>query len=133
FSTDTKRGFKFLGIIENVREIEVDDPSTGTPKLEILITGKSFAKVFDTNIFFNPVVNQAAIQTVLGASFLNDSSKSLKPLSQNSPDKVIKRLIKFYLGSQLAALSAANENWYVPPRLAQFIKGPEKNKAIGKS
>lgn len=126
-------GLKMLGIIENVRELEVDDPGSALPRLEFVITGRSFGKVFDTNIFFNPVINQAAMQTVLGVDFVKDSSGTVKPLSGNTPDSVIKRVSKFYLGGSGSARSQANENWYIPQSVAQLFKGNVKNKPLSKS
>src|SRR5690606_538788 len=90
-------GLKMLGIIENVRQLEIDEPGSALPRLEFVITGRSFGKVFDTNIFFNPVVNQAAMQTILGVDFVKDSSGTIKPLAGNTPDAVIKKVAKFYL------------------------------------
>lgn len=132
-SCDPKSGFKFLGIIENVREMESDDPNRGTPKLEILVTGRSFQKVFDTSLFFNPVVNKETIETVLGADFITDSSKTLKPLAGNTADQVVKRAISFYLRGKGTQRSFANENWYVPQSVAQVFKGFEKNKKLSRS
>lgn len=132
-SVTPESGLKMLGIIENVRELEVDDPGSALPRLEFVITGRSFGKVFDTNIFFNPVVNQAAMQTILGADFIQDSSKSVKPLSGNTPDAVIKKVAKFYLGGSGTTRSTANENWYIPNSVAQLFKGNQKNKPLSKS
>lgn len=132
-STAPESGLKMLGIIENVREVEIDDPGSGFPRLEFIITGRSFGKVFDTNIFFNPVINQAAMQTILGADFIQDSSKSVKPLSGNTPDSVIKRVSKFYLSGAGSSRSGANENWYIPNSVAQLFRGNQKSKALSKS
>lgn len=132
-SSSPASGLKFLGIIENVRMLESDDPVRGTPKLEILVTGRSFAKVFDTNLFFNPTINKELIETVLGADFIVDSSKSVPALSRNTADQVMRRIINFYLRGRGAARSAANENWYVPISVAQVFKGFEKNKRLSKS
>jgi len=126
-------GFKFLGIIENVRYIEVDNPGSASPRLEYIITGRSFGKVFDTNLFFNPVVNKSAA-ALLGAEFLKDSSKQLKGAGF-TPDQAVKKLLNFYFGGKLAASSLANENWYVPDSLIQTLKGTpaQKNKNLGRS
>jgi hypothetical protein len=132
-SNDPKSGLKFLGIIENVRYVEVDDPTKGSPRLEIVITGRSFSKVFDTNIFFNPIVNQQAIQAILGVDFNKDSSKSSKPLLGNTADSVMKRIINFYLRGSGSSRSTANENWYIPLSVARLFKGSEKNKPLGKA
>lgn len=126
-------GLKMLGIIENVRQLEIDEPGSALPRLEFVITGRTFGKVFDTNIFFNPVVNQAAMQTILGVDFVKDANSSVKPLSNNTPDSVIKRVARFYLGGSGAARSSANENWYIPQSVAQLFKGNVKNKPLSKS
>lgn len=132
-SCTPESGLKMLGIIENVRELEVDDPGSALPRLEFIITGRTFGKVFDTNIFFNPVVNQAAMQTILGVDFVKDSNGTVKTLSSNTPDAVIKRVAKFYLGGSGSTRSSANENWYIPQSVAQLFKGSIKNKPLSKS
>lgn len=126
-------GLKMLGIIENVRELELDEPGSALPRLEFVITGRTFGKVFDTNIFFNPVVNQAAMQTILGIDFVKDSNGTVKTLSNNTPDAVIKRVTRFYLGGSGSTRSTANENWYIPQSIAQLFKGNIKNKPLSKS
>lgn len=132
-STTSESGLKFLGIIENVQEVETDDPITGTPSLEILVTGRSFSKVFDSSLFHNPAINKQTVETVLGASFLSDSSKSLNSISDFTADQVIKRVLQFYLKGRGSELSAANENWYIPQSLAQAFKGFEKDKKAGRA
>lgn len=132
-SCTPESGLKMLGVIENVRMIELDDAGTGHPRLEFIITGRTFGKVFDTNIFFNPVVNQAAMQTILGVDFVKDSGTSIKPLSGNTPDSVIKRVVRFYLAGSGTTRSSANENWYIPQSVAQLFKGSVKNKPLSKS
>lgn len=131
-SASPKSGLKFIGIVENVRLLETDNSGTGTPRLDVMITGKSFAKVFETNIFHNPVVNQKDIEAVLGASFLSEASKSVKSVPGFSADSVIKKLLQFYLQGTGTAKSAANENWYVPQRLAQTLKGFDKTKRLSR-
>lgn len=131
--TTPESGLKMLGIIESVRQLEVDDPGSAFPKLEFVITGRTFGKVFDTNIFFNPVINQAAMQTILGVDFNQDSSGTVKALSSNTPDAVVKRVSRFYLGGSGTTRSSANENWYVPKTVAQLFKGSQKNKPLSKS
>ncbi len=126
-------GLKFLGIVENVRYVELDDPSSAAPSLEFVITGRSFAKVFDTNLFFNPVANQANIQSVLGAKFLSDASKTVNALSSNTVDTVIKKLVQFYLKGSGATFSEANQNWYVPDTLARSFKTNQKSKTISRA
>src|SRR5690606_30000453 len=48
--TGKNSGLKMVGIVENVRYVEVEDPATGAPRLEFLITGRDFGKVLDSNI-----------------------------------------------------------------------------------
>jgi len=133
-SASSDSGLKMIGIIETVRQIEIDDANSGQPRLEFIISGRSFGKVFDTNVFANPVVNQAAIQQVLGADFLTGGpDKVIKPLADNTPDSVIRKLAQFYLGSRGVARRTANEAWYVPQSVAQLLKGNDKNKSVGRS
>ncbi len=132
-SCTPESGLKMLGIIETVREIEVDDPGSAYPRLEFLISGRTFGKVFDSSIFFNPVINQSAMQTVLGADFLKDSSKIVRPLADNTPDAVVSRIAKFYLAGAGTTRSTANENWYVPKSVSQLFKGGAQSKKAGKS
>lgn len=132
-SNDKNSGLKFLGIVENVREIELDDPKTGVPRLDILVTGRSFAKVFDTNLFSNPLVNKELVETVLGADFISDGNKAIKPLERNTADQVITRIIQFYLKGSGTTRSFANENWYIPESVAQVFRGFEKNKKLSRA
>lgn len=132
-SNGKNSGLKFLGIVENVREIELDDPKTGVPRLDILVTGRSFSKVFDTNLFSNPLVNKELVETVLGADFISDGTKAIKPLERNTADQVITRIIQFYLKGSGTTRSFANENWYIPESVAQVFKGLEKNKKLSRA
>ena len=143
-STKSNSGFKMLGMIQNVRYIEVDDEKTGKPRLEYLITGQDFGSVFDMSIFFNPLLNQKSASTLLGANFLVDSIKSLKGAERGvfkglTPDDLISKLVGFYLGgtkgkSNLDALNSTNQDWYIPPELAkQFGKNIKRNKTLGVS
>lgn len=131
-STKPESGFKFLGVIENVRYIEQDNAGDGKPRLEYVITGSCFGKVFDTNVFFNPLLNQQAIQAILGADFLTDAGKKLKPIAGNTPDAVTKGLVNFFMGGKLASRTYANDNLYIPGTLAQQFKTNTSNKTGGK-
>jgi len=126
FSAEPSSGLKFLGIVENIRYIEMDNPEGGQPRLEYVITGRDFGKVFDMNVYFNPQVNQKTIATLLGAKFLADSADSVKgsdraSLSKFSPDLIMKKLLSFYLGGSLDALNSTNELWYVPKSLVKVF------------
>lgn len=125
-------GLKMVGIIENVRYTEIDDPETGRPTLGYVITGQDFGKVFTNSIFFNPILNPETVNTFLGAKFLANSIKALKGserptalLSELNPQNVIKKLLGFYLGkgrdqggANLDALNSTNQAWYIPPSMA---------------
>lgn len=144
-STKSSSGFKMLGVIQNVRYLETDDPETGKPRLEYLVTGVDFGSVFDSNIFFNPVLNQDAAKTLLGAQFLVDSLKSVKGSERADPasgtdglsaDNLIKKLIGFYLGDRgtnLDDLSSTNQPWFVPPFLAKTFGVQVRAKQRGAS
>lgn len=132
-NTKPSSGFKFLGIVENVRYLELDNPNNANPKLEILVTGQSFGKVFNTSVFFNPIVNQQTIQTILGLDYLTDSSKSKRFIDDNTADEVMRRIIRDYLGGKVVSRSSANDIWYIPQSVARVLKGQDKNKSLGKS
>jgi len=125
-------GLKFLGVVENVRMVETDDPSTGRPRAEYLITGREFGKVFDMSLFFNPIVNQQDAESILGAKFLKDSKNTVSVIG-NSPDKVVKSLIDFYLGGSEKKVNSANEIWYIPSILARKFLPPSQIKPKGVS
>jgi hypothetical protein len=137
-SVKPSSGLKFLGIVETVRLIEFDDPSTGKPRVEYMVTGRDWGKVFDNDIFFNPQLNQQTYQTLLGANFLTDSSKILKgneraSVSNFTPDAVMKNVISFYMGGKFDSLNMNNQAWYVPAELAQRFLPREKIKSKGVS
>lgn len=132
FGTKASSGLKFLGVVENVRYLEVDDPGRGTPRLDYQITGREFGKVLDMSLFFSPLINQEAIETILGVKFLSDSSKTIK-VSGNSPDVVIKNLVDFYLGGKIQSTNSQNESWYIPSELAKKFLAKGKIKAKGNS
>lgn len=125
-SNSVNSGLKFLGIVENVRYVEVDDPNRAAPRLEYIITGRDFGKVFENEIFFNPTVNNQTIQTLLGAKFLSDGKDSIagdnRAVSTYTPDQVIKNLVSFYLGGNYSSLNSNNQTWYVPKLLARTFK-----------
>lgn len=128
-SINKSSGLKFLGIIENVRYVEIDQPEDGSPRLEYIVTGRDFGKVFDMSMYFNPLIANKA-SSFLGAEFLKDSSKSHGQKSgPKSPDEIIKKLISFYLGGELDDLDKSNQSWFVPKELAQIFKVEGKAKS----
>ena len=131
-------GLKFMGVIENVRYVEVDQPDKGSPRLEYVVTGRDFGKVFENEVFFNPVLNDQTIQTILGAKFLTDSTKSVRgdnrAVTTNfTPDKVIKNLVSFYLGGAVDSLNVTHQLWYVPADLARSFRPQVRVKSGGVS
>jgi hypothetical protein len=135
-STAFDSGLKMVGIIDNVRYVETDDEATGRPRLEYVITGQDFGKIFDMDIFFNPLLAPIASQ-LLGAKFNVDAAKTLSELDRAdasralSPDLVVKKLASFYLGGNktLDSLNTTNEAWYVPKSLALNFKPDFKNRS----
>jgi hypothetical protein len=132
-STKPDSGLKMIGIVENVRFVELDDPNSGNPRLEYIITGRDFGKVFDMNIFFNPLFATEKIKAVLGATFNSNIDKVIKntdKLSNGrlSPDQVVKAAIDFYLGGTLDEASRTNQNWYIPSTLATRLRPNQKAK-----
>lgn len=126
-------GLKFIGIVENVRFLETDDPNRASPTLRYLVTGRDFGKVFDNTIYFNPVVNDATIQSVLGAAFLKDSSKAVKgdsraTFDRYTPDFVIKNLVSFFLGGEFDKRNENHQTWYIPKELGNVLKPDKKIK-----
>lgn len=137
-SMSDKSGLKFLGVIENVRYLELDDPGKAAPKLEYVVTGRDFGKVFENDVFFNPIVNNKTIQTILGGQFLTDGKNTVKGdnranLDKFTPDFVIKSLVSFYLGGKVSSLNANNQAWYIPANLTKIFKPKEKIKSGGSS
>lgn len=135
-STAFDSGLKLVGVIDNVRYVETDEEGTGKPRLEYVITGQDFGKVFDMDIFFNPLLAPIASQ-ILGAKFNVDAAKTLAELDRNdaskslSPDYVVKKLTSFYLGGnkELDSLNTTNEAWYIPKSLATNFKPEFKNRS----
>lgn len=139
-STGESSGFKLLGIVENVRYVETDDPLTGMPRLEYVVSGKDFGKVFDSKIFFNPLLAGKTAETLLGVNFLNDAVKAIKgadrgkidPKDALTPDNIIKKLVTFYLGmnSGIDNLSVTNEPWYIPATLTGIFSPKKSNRGV---
>jgi hypothetical protein len=122
--TDTKVGkknIKMLGIVEKVTIEEVDNPQTGVPSQYFSITGKDFGKVFETQIFHNPVMNAEQAATYFGADFLSDSLKIVGASATPTPDEVIKALVSFYYGGLFSKKNTEHELWYIPPSLAAYF------------
>lgn len=124
-------GLKMIGFIEDVTIIERDDPASGTPYLEYVITGSDIGKVFLTNLYFNPIIQNAQISSLLGTYFMGDSQKLTEYAKKNgkgdkglsTPDVMIKSIATFMLGGNLDKLSASHQNWYIPKELLATVKG----------
>lgn len=138
-SVKESSGLKMIGIVENVRYIEVDDPQTGRPRLEYIVTGRDFGKVFDMSIFFNPILSDKTIQTILGAKFLTASKNAVDGAEKEgkeglpTPDQVLKNVISFYLGGTLAEDNQTNQPWYIPKNMANLLGVTQKAKSKGVS
>lgn len=141
-SINQSSGFKCLGVVKNVRYLEMEDAESGKPRLEYLVTGEDFGSVFDMSVFFNPLLNQDAAQILLGAKFLTNSSTSVKGsdlpnVKDLTPDNIIKKLVGFYLGGgrgeNLDKLNSTNQTWYIPPLLGRAFNPDIRNKGIGTS
>jgi hypothetical protein len=117
-----------IGIVENVRYVEVDDPNRASPRLEYIITGRDFGKIFESSVYFNPIMSSdARFQTIFGLIFNKESTEFLQESRVGTPDQFMKASVNFYLGKELDELSRAMEQWYVPGGLAQALKpGNEK-------
>jgi hypothetical protein len=135
-NASTSSGLKMIGFIEDVTVIERDDPATGVPYLEYVITGSDIGKVFLTNLYFNPVLKNAQISSLLGTYFMGDSQKLADYAKKNgrgdkglaTPDKMVTSIATFMLGGNLDKLSASHQNWYIPKELLATVKGtPQKN------
>jgi len=122
-------GLKFVGIIENVRYIEIDDPGSAFPRLEYVITGRDFGKVFDMSIYFNPLLAKETIDSALGARFLTTPEK-IFGVDEQTPDNIIKRIVDFYIGN---SLNINNQSWYIPPSMSSVFGGVKKEKSKAKS
>lgn len=128
-------GLKMIGIIDNVRYVETDDEATGKPRLEYIITGQDFGKVFGMDVSFNPLLSREQASSILGAQFNTDSGHSLKGVNRPNtfftPDEAVRKLASFYLGGNrgLDALNVTNEAWYIPTDLALKFKPDIKERA----
>lgn len=112
-------GLKLVGFIEDVAIIERDEKN-GIPSLEYVVTGSDIGKVFLTDLFFSPVLQNNAVSSFLGANLMNNSNKLTKSNDSASlftPDAAIKKLLQFCLGSGLDKISSANQMWYIPKTL----------------
>lgn len=116
-STKVTSGLKMIGIIDSVRFVETTDPNTSAPKLEYLITGRSFGKVLETSIYFNPAAQTLPLAQVLGLEFNKDSKDSISNVATKEPAAVIKRLVSFYFGGKEKITDLTNQVWYVPSSL----------------
>lgn len=142
-------GFKMLGIVDNVRYVEVDSPTGGQPRLEYIITGKDFGKVFQMDFFFNPIASKAGIETILGATFINgllervnkrlstsgafDKVLRKKDTTAKNPDVMILGLVDYFLGGDFSKLNKENQQWYIPSTLASIFQTNSKSKNLGKA
>lgn len=134
-SSDSDSGLKMIGIVDNVRYVEIDDPSQGRPRLEYVITGRDFGKVFESDIYFNPLISATKdFSTILGAQAFEDKVGDLKEKAGKSPDQMIAAMLKFYIGGGLAKSSNTSQQWYVPRQVASLFntKSTEKKDLTGK-
>jgi hypothetical protein len=134
--TSANSGLKMIGFIEDVTVVERDDPATGIPYLEYVISGSDIGKVFLTNLYFNPILKNAQLASLLGTYFMGDSQKLTDYAKKNgrgdnglsTPDKMVTSIATFMLGGNLDKLSASHQNWYIPKELLTVVKGaPQKN------
>lgn len=118
----SKSNMKMLGIVERVYIEEVDNPQTGIPSQYYVISGKDFGKVFETQLFFSPIMNSETAQSLYGADFLANSLKAVAGAKGTpSPDDVMKALVSFFYGGTFANSNKEHELWYVPPSLAAYF------------
>jgi hypothetical protein len=117
----SKDSLKMLGIVEQVTLEEFDNPASGAPTQVFVVSGKDFGKVFESQIFFNPIMNSETAATIFGADFLNDSLKAVSASPTPSPDDVMKALVSFFYGGAFAKSNREHETWFVPPSLAKFF------------
>lgn len=124
-SSTSDSGLKLLGIIENVRYVEIDDPTLGRPRLEYVITGRDFGKIFESDIYFNPVImSDPGFQKLMGVKFNVEAFDQFGKSSNKTPDQIIKSMVNFYLGGGLADASVSSQQWYIPSQLGfLFNKG----------
>jgi hypothetical protein len=129
-------GLRMIGIVENIRYIEVENPGNAAPRLEYVITGKDFGKVFESNVFFNPQIANSA-QAILGVNLIKDSNKVLANNRNNqrigiTPESAIKKVMEFHLGYNteriLDTANVTHQAWYIPPDLAKMLQVKIKKK-----
>jgi hypothetical protein len=130
-SNDTTSGLKMIGIVENVRYIEVDDPNRGSPRLEYIITGRDFGKVLESSIYINPLQSSENGVTDLITSSFFRSMPNQNKTGTFSPNNTIKSFIKFYLGTPLDDLEKTVEQLYVPKSLAKVLLPSSKTQKEG--
>lgn len=117
-----RSNIKMLGIVERVYLEEIDNPANGAPTQTYVISGKDFGKVFETQLFFSPIMNSQTAETYYGADFLSNSLKAVAGAKQTqSPDNIMKALVSFFYGGAFAQSNKEHELWYVPPSLAAFF------------
>ena len=117
-----KSNIKMLGIVERVYLEEIDNPQTGTPTQRYIISGKDFGKMFETQLFFSPIMNSQTAETFYGADFLANSLKAVAGAKGTpSPDDIMKALVSFFYGGAFASSNKEHELWYVPPSLAAYF------------
>lgn len=114
-------GLKLVGFIEDVSIIERDQVN-GIPSLEYVVTGSDIGKIFLTDLFFSPVLDNQAMSSFLGANLMKDS----RNLTGNNeakltPDAAVKKILHFCLGSGLDKLSSANQMWFIPKTLLSTL------------
>lgn len=121
--TDSESGLKLLGIIENIRYVEIDDPSLGKPRLEYVVTGRDFGKILESEIYFNPLIaSMPELQSAMGAKFNVDALAQFGKGPTYSPDQIIKSMLRFYVGGDLSETSRVSQQWFVPSEVAALFK-----------
>jgi hypothetical protein len=125
FTNDADSGLKMIGIVENIRLVEIDDPNSGRPRLEYVVSGRDFGKVFENEIHYNPVIaNNTPLQKVLGVSLFQQSAEQFNDKKKEAlnPDEIIKGMINFYLGGT-GTVSSTNKIWFVPSTVSRLVGG----------
>ena len=126
FTNAADSGLKMIGIIENVRLVEIDDPESGRPRLEYVVSGRDFGKIFENEIHYNPVIaNDTGLQEILGISLLQQSSAQTgnKQKKALSPDQIVKSMVDFYLGGEGNTVASTNKVWFVPSTVSKLVGG----------
>lgn len=127
-SNSKDSGLKMLGIIENVRYLEVDDPATGKPRFEYVVTGRDFGKIFESEIYFNPLINSIKdINNVMGGDFSTYAQNVLKKRSAQSADEVAKSFISYFLADKnKSPLTRNTAVFRLPTSLLPVFGGRDK-------